>query len=71
MRGTQKFLTQNLAGRGLIPTYAGNTYALGTVVMVMMGSSPRMRGTHTLTHGYEQRQGLIPTYAGNTGMRTY
>ena len=25
MRGTQKFLTQNPAGRGLIPTYAGNT----------------------------------------------
>ena len=89
MRGTQKFLTQNPAGRGLIPTYAGNTGqriewfsftwahphvcgehpVWGAGVKASPGSSPRMRGTHTLTHGYDQRQGLIPTYAGNTIVR--
>ena len=68
MRGTRGQQLHALDFAGLIPTYAGNTSALGMHCCIG-SSSPRMRGTRLINRIQVTRRGLIPTYAGNTCSR--
>ena len=46
MRGTQGAKVGRFAVVGIIPAHAGNTVSYGGIVGFLLGSSPRMRGTH-------------------------
>ena len=48
------------------PHVCGEHCAVPMWESLVMGSSPRMRGTHIINHFTEPVKGLIPTYAGNT-----
>ena len=48
------------------PRVCGEHIAPGAVAMTLLGSSPRMRGTHLTRRGEQIRPGIIPAYAGNT-----
>ena len=48
------------------PRVCGEHSAISTRVLLPMGSSPRMRGTHGILHCLAWFVGIIPAYAGNT-----
>ena len=48
------------------PRVCGEHQHDGKTVLVLQGSSPRMRGTHRHDSAGTQRTGIIPAYAGNT-----
>ena len=66
MRGTRHHRSRLLPVRGIIPAYAGNTTKIRPSLTVMVGSSPRMRGTHGDQWMPSVLRGIIPAYAGNT-----
>ena len=53
-------------GDGIIPACAGNTRRAKPVLLIGVGSSPRVRGTQVgkVAHGVDR--GIIPACAGNT-----
>ena len=48
------------------PRACGEHAYLLLLVLILMGSSPRMRGTHQCGEHYESQLGIIPAHAGNT-----
>ena len=86
MRGTLRARFAASIPRGIIPAYAGNTWAAASVPGLLWdhprvcgeheprqllgkrgeGSSPRMRGTPSVSLRYICESRIIPAYAGNT-----
>ena len=66
MRGTLAVSLSRAIADGIIPAYAGNTWAAFLVFELGYGSSPRMRGTHIHFEIDRTIFGIIPAYAGNT-----
>ena len=52
------------------PRVCGEHLAVLDALVLSVGSSPRMRGTHGTTQFYNPQTGIIPAYAGNT-LRDY
>ncbi|BAV87885.1 N-Acetyl-D-glucosamine ABC transport system [Rothia aeria] len=52
--------------RGAHPHVCGEHIPIDSRSRVVLGSSPRMRGTHANEQPLIICSGLIPTYAGNT-----
>ena len=48
------------------PRVCGEHYINSTTINGLLGSSPRMRGTHMFGIGGAGGKGIIPAYAGNT-----
>ena len=48
------------------PRVCGEHQVIDDYGTVVMGSSPRMRGTHDGSAVFVPRHGIIPAYAGNT-----
>ena len=66
MRGTQGRLLLGAGANGIIPAHAGNTKIRDIASRSVMGSSPRMRGTHIGGDASAVDCGIIPAHAGNT-----
>ena len=60
--------TAYMAGRDH-PRVCGEHLYLLLLALVIVGSSPRMRGTHLAPNGLPVQQRIIPAYAGNTERR--
>ena len=50
------------------PRVCGEHNRIVGIIAVILGSSPRMRGTHAPRRIHRYRRGIIPAYAGNTSM---
>ena len=48
------------------PRVCGEHFHCNHLFLLLLGSSPRMRGTHLVQAGTQQGNGIIPAYAGNT-----
>ena len=70
MRGTPTPSRCHGTKTGIIPAYAGNTFAKYGLAFCTAGSSPRMRGTPEREHSETRIHGIIPAYAGNTYPRS-
>ena len=56
------------APQGDHPRVCGEHFDVGVAELDIMGSSPRMRGTHMFGIGGAGGKGIIPAYAGNTAI---
>ena len=62
---TSKRLSGGTSGRDH-PRACGEHFALPAALFALLGSSPRMRGTHDACGRARSNRGIIPAHAGNT-----
>ena len=67
MRGTRLSELQSNSEQRIIPRVCGEHMMECMSIVVILGSSPRMRGTRVHDFGLCHNAGIIPAYAGNTG----
>ena len=70
IRGEHGRIPLRFDGRGgIIPAYAGSTFAPGTPTRPSSGSSPHTRGARPRRRSGPRPRGIIPAYAGSTRVR--